>query len=95
MLLDWAYPGEAPPAWELAWYLALNRSRLPESKEATIARYRTALEAAGVITEPWWARQLDLCLLGMAATMGWEKAVGDRPELAWWSARAQDAARWL
>ena len=54
VLLDWAYPGEAPPAWELAWYLALNRSRLPESKEATIARYRTALEAAGVTTEPWW-----------------------------------------
>ena len=48
VLLDWAYPGEAPPAWELAWYLALNRSRLPESKEATIDRYRTALEAAGV-----------------------------------------------
>ena len=35
VLLDWAYPGEAPPAWELAWYLALNRSRLPESKEST------------------------------------------------------------
>jgi hypothetical protein len=94
VLLDWAYPGEAPPAWELAWYLALNRSRLPESKEATIARYRTALEAAGVTTDSWWPRQLDLCLLGMAATMGWEKAVGDPPELAWWSARAQDAARW-
>ena len=45
-------------------------------------------------TEPWWTRQLDLCLLGMAATMGWEKAVGDPAELAWWSARAQDAARW-
>ncbi len=95
VLLDWAYPGEAPPAWELAWYLALNRSRLPESKEATIDRYRTALEAAGVTSEPWWARQLDLCLLGMAATMGWEKAVGDLPELTWWSARAQHAARWL
>ena len=94
VLLDWAYPGEAPPVWELAWYLALNRSRLPESKESTITRYRTALEAAGVTTEPWWDRQLDLCLLGMAATMGWEKAVGDPLELAWWSARAQDAARW-
>jgi hypothetical protein len=28
--------------------------------------------------------------------MGWEKAVGDADELAWWSARAQEAAgRWL
>ena len=45
MLLDWAYPGEAPPCWDLAWYLALNRARLPETKEATIARYRERLEA--------------------------------------------------
>ena len=96
VVLDWAYPGEAPPAWELAWYLALNRARIPESKADTIARYRQALEGAGVVTGPWWERQLGLCLLAMAATMGWEKAVGDADELAWWSARAQEAAgRWL
>jgi hypothetical protein len=96
VVLDWAYPGEAPPAWELAWYLALNRERIPESKADTIARYRQALEGAGVVTGPWWERQLGLCLLAMAATMGWEKAVGDADELAWWSARAQEAAgRWL
>jgi hypothetical protein len=96
VVLDWAYPGEAPPAWELAWYLALNRSRIPESKSDTIARYRHALEGAGVATGSWWDRQLELCLLAMAATMGWEKAVGDADELAWWSDQAQDAAaRWL
>src|SRR5215216_3114106 len=96
VVLDWAYPGEAPPAWELAWYLALNRARIPESKTDTIARYRHALEGAGVATGPWWDRQLDLCLLAMAATMGWEKAVGDADELAWWSECAQEAAaRWL
>jgi hypothetical protein len=96
VLLDWAYPGEAPPAWELAWYLALNRARIPESKSDTIARYRQALEAAGVATKPWWERQLGLCLLAMAATIGWDKAVGDTAELAWWSEQAQEAAtRWL
>jgi hypothetical protein len=96
VVLDWAYPGEAPPAWELAWYIALNRARIPESKSDTIARYRQALEAAGVATDTWWNQQLDLCLLAMAATMGWEKAVGDADELAWWSERAQNAAdRWL
>src|SRR5512133_1277386 len=96
VLLDWAYPGEAPPAWELAWYLALNRARIPESKSDTIARYRRALENAGVATNAWWERQVGLCLLAMAATMGWEKAVGDAEELAWWSERAQEAAaRWL
>ena len=96
VVLNWAYPGEAPPAWELAWYLALNRTRIPESKADTIARCRHALEAAGVATGTWWDRQLDLCLLAMAATMGWEKAVGEADELAWWSERAQEAAaRWL
>jgi hypothetical protein len=96
VLLDWAYPGEASPAWELAWYLALNRARIPESKSDTIARYRRALERAGVATDTWWDRQLDLSLLAMTATMGWEKAVGDAAELAWWSERAQQAAaRWL
>ena len=96
VLLDWAYPGEAPPAWELAWYLALNRARIPESKSDTIARYRRSLERDGVDTDTWWDRQLGLCLLAMAITMGWEKAVGDADELAWWSDRAQEAAaQWL
>jgi thiamine kinase-like enzyme len=96
VVLDWAYPGEAPPAWELAWYLALNRARIPESKADTIAHYRQALEDSGVETDLWWERQLDLCLLAMTATIGWEKAVGDADELAWWSERSQRAAaRWL
>jgi hypothetical protein len=95
ILLDWAYPGEAPPCWELAWYLALNRSRIPESKEATIQRYRAALERHGVDTTGWWERQLGLCLVAIMATFAWEKAVGDADELAWWAAAARDGARWL
>lgn len=92
VLLDWAYPGEAPPCWELVWYLALNRARLPESKEATIARYRAALERRGVDTGGWWDRQLGLCLVGIMATFAWEKAVGDDAELAWWERAATGAA---
>ena len=76
----WAYPGAAPGAWDLAWYLALNRARLPETKEASIAGYRAALEARGIDTAPWFDRQLALCLLGMAACFGWEKALGDDDE---------------
>jgi hypothetical protein len=95
IVLDWAYPGEAPPCWELAWYLALNRSRLPETKEATIERYRQALEQHGVETGDWWDRQLGLCLLGMMATFAWEKAVGDEGELTWWTDVAVRGARWL
>ena len=50
ILLDWAYPGEGPVAHELAWYLALNRARLPvgHSKESTIDDLRSALERRGV-----------------------------------------------
>jgi hypothetical protein len=95
ILLDWAYPGEAPPCWDLAWYLALNRARLPESKEATIERYRGRLEAHGVATGDWWERQLGLSQVGMAAVIAWEKAVGDQAELDWWERAALDGARWL
>ena len=92
ILLDWAYPGEAPPCWDLTWYLALNRARLPESKEATIARYRERLEAHGVATADWWDRQLGLSFVGMAAVFAWEKAVGDQDELDWWERAALDGA---
>jgi hypothetical protein len=95
VLLDWAYPGEAPPCWELAWYLALNRARLPQTKEQTIAYYRARMEHHGVDTGDWWDRQLALSLLGMAATFAWEKAVGDEAELRWWEAAAVEGARWL
>jgi len=95
IVLDWAYPGEAPPAWDLCWYLALNRARVPVSKEETIAFYRERLEHHGVDTTGWWERQLGLCLVGMVATIGWEKAVGDAEEFAWWEAAAVDGARWM
>ncbi|MGK2959123.1 MAG: hypothetical protein ACSLFB_12170 [Acidimicrobiales bacterium] len=87
VVLDWAYPGQAPLCWELVWYLALNRVRLPESKESTIERYREGLEYHGVATGEWWERQLGLSLIGVMATLGWEKAVGDAEELAWWDER--------
>jgi hypothetical protein len=95
VLIDWAYPGEGPIAHELAWYLALNRARLPagHDKESTISDFREALERHGIDTEPWWRRQLDLCLLGALVQFGWEKALGDGDdadaELAWWVAAAR------
>jgi hypothetical protein len=92
ILLDWAYPGSGPACWDLCWYLALNRARLPESKEAAIARFRAALERRGVATGGWWDDQLDLCLIGIMATFGWEKALGDAAELAWWESTVAAAA---
>jgi hypothetical protein len=92
ILLDWAYPGSGPACWDLCWYLALNRARLPESKQAAIDRFRAALEARGVATGSWWDAQLDLCLIAIMATFGWEKALGDATELSWWERRVADAA---
>ena len=88
-------PGEAPGAWDLAWYLALNRARLPQSKEATIAAYRAALERRGIDTAPWFDRQIALTLLGMGACFAWEKAHGDDDELLWWQDRAEYGRRQL
>jgi aminoglycoside phosphotransferase (APT) family kinase protein len=91
ILLDWAYPGSGPACWDLCWYLALNRARLPISKESTIALFRDALERHGVDTHEWFDRQLDLCMAAMMVTFGWEKAIGDGAELRWWEARVRDA----
>ena len=48
VLLDWEQPGRGAALSDLAWYLAINCRRLPQAKEAAIAVYREALEAAGV-----------------------------------------------
>ena len=97
VLLDWELPGRAPACSDLAWYLAINCRRLPQSKEDTIAAYRDALERHGVDTVPgWWDRQLALCLLGGLVQFGWEKALGGYDaELAWWEERAVEGARYL
>jgi hypothetical protein len=93
ILLDWAYPGSGPVLWDLAWYLALNSARLPIDKTATVEALRAALERHGVRTAGWFDLQLDLCLLGIAACFGWEKAVGDDGELRWWEQQALRGAR--
>jgi hypothetical protein len=93
VVLDWEQPGRGAPLSDLAWYLAINCRRLPQGKEAAIAAYRQALEDQGIGTEPWWDRQLALCLLGALVQFGWEKALGGYDEeLAWWETQAVRAA---
>jgi hypothetical protein len=93
VLLDWEQPGLGAPLSDLAWYLAINCRRLPQPKEACIAVYRSALEARGVDTHPWFERQLALCLLGALVQFGWEKALGGYDdELRWWETAATKAA---
>jgi len=73
------------------WILALNSERLPESKESTIARFRAALHNRGMAVSGWFEAQLDLCCIGMMATFGWEKALGDDDELRWWERHVSTA----
>lgn len=91
VLVDWAFPGVEAPCVDLAWYLAVNCDRLPESKELTIDRYRASLAAHGISTDGWWDVQLPLALLGGALQMAWNKA-GQPDELAWWAARVAEAS---
>jgi hypothetical protein len=95
VLLDWTFLGAGPVCWELGWYLALNRARLPEPKEEAIAAFRAALDRRGLDPDAWFDRQLTLCLLAIAATFGWEKALGGGAELQWWAQRAQVGAALL
>jgi hypothetical protein len=94
VLLDWDRCGAAPATFDLAWYLAVNCERLPESKEDAVAAYRESLQGAGVATEEWWDRQLALTLLGAALQLGWSKA-GDPEELGWWEDRVTEGERFL
>ncbi|HEY6470345.1 MAG TPA: phosphotransferase [Candidatus Dormibacteraeota bacterium] len=90
LLLDWDRCGAGAPLVDVAWYLAVNCDRLPESKEDTLATYRRALEAAGVDTSSWWTAQLRPALAGAFVQLGWSKN-DDEAEFGWWSDRLDEA----
>jgi thiamine kinase-like enzyme len=94
ILLDWQWPGTGPPCLDLAWYIAVNCDRLPESKEDAIAAYRAALDGHGIDTAPWFDRQLELSLLGAFVQLAWSKTHDDA-ELGWWTDRVCRTARTL
>jgi Phosphotransferase enzyme family len=94
VLLDWDRAGPGPATADLAWYLAVNNDRLPESKDETCDRYRKALEDNGIDTDPWWSHQLPLTLLGGFLQLGWGKSAQPE-EVAWWRAVVRLADRQL
>ncbi len=96
ILLDWESTGRGAALSDLVWYLAINCRQIPLTREAAVAAYRTSLDRRGVDTAPWLDTQLAPCLLGATVQFGWEKALGGyNDELAWWEARALEAARLL
>jgi aminoglycoside phosphotransferase (APT) family kinase protein len=90
LLLDWDRCGAGAPLVDVAWYLAVNCDRLPESKDATLETYRRSLEAAGVETSSWWDAQLRPALAGAFVQLGWSKN-DDEAEFGWWSDRLEEA----
>ncbi len=96
VILDWESSGRGAACSDLAWYLAINCRRLPQTKADTVEAFRSALERRGVRTEPWWQTQLSLSLLGALVQFGWEKAFGGYDEeLRWWEEQALAGARLL
>lgn len=108
VLLDWALVGVAPPAVDLAWYLAVNSARLPVTREATIETFvRCLRDALGDrFASSWWEPQRDLALLGAFVQLGWSKVAGalrgepgvrerEQDEVRWWSERVLRGARRL
>jgi hypothetical protein len=97
ILIDWAIPGQSVGGLELAYYLALNGSRLPPGfgREAAIAEYRAALERHGIDTGAWWEHQLGVSLLGMMVLLGWRAASGATADLGWWEARVLEGIEML
>jgi hypothetical protein len=98
VMLDWGtQTGWAPPAVEVAWYLAINWSRIDATREQVLDDFRAAEG------ERHDEDALRLALLGGLVQLGWDKAlhVSGHPDpavrareaadLAWWTERARDA----
>ena len=110
LLLDWQLATLAPPAVDLARYLACNSTLLPISKEDAILYYRQRLahHLGTRFDESWWLSQLQLALLGgflqecwaiaLKATW-WDEGVGARDhwraDLVWWSHQVRLGVQWL
>lgn len=101
-LIDWALVARAPAALELAWFLAVNSSRLPWPPDAVMQSYERRLRQR--LTAGAWsgfdleAHRAAVALVGLLQ-YGWGKALdaraGDAAEFRWWCDRAADAARFL
>ncbi|HET9292386.1 MAG TPA: aminoglycoside phosphotransferase [Actinomycetes bacterium] len=98
VMLDWGtQTGWGPPAVEVAWYLAINWSRLDATREQVLDDFRAAEG------DRHDEDALRLALLGGLVQLGWDKALHasghpdpairarEAADLAWWTARARDA----
>ncbi len=97
-LLDWAFVGWAPCTFELGWFLAVNASRLAESKAQVIGKYRALLAAYRQrdIDDTLWSSLVEAGLVCGALMLLWSKALalavgrlGAEQEWDWWVAKLE------
>lgn len=96
---DWAFVGWAPCTFELGWYLAVNASRLSDTKEETIKQYRNFLEIhlSYQLDDKLWEELIEAGIVAGALMLLWSKGsavVADRPsaksEWSWWLNRLEN-----
>lgn len=101
VLIDWGMLTLAPVAVELGWFLVSNSGALPLAPEQVLARYRDVADPA-VLGD--WDAQADLAWIVGLLLRGWRKGldmdagiilgsgIPAAEDLAWWCARAVEAA---
>lgn len=100
-LLDWAFAGHAPCTFDIGWFLAVNASRLAESKEDVLLKYRSMLEAylGYTLDEELWQQLEQAGIVSGAFMLLWSKArgvkggrAGANKEWEWWINRLESWA---
>ncbi len=96
-LLDWALVCHGPAAVDLAWYLAVNASRIGLPLPAIVDLY--IAERTDASSAERWRRERDAIMLCGLLLYGWGKALdaesGPGDELRWWCEGAVNAAESL
>lgn len=97
-LLDWAFAGHAPCTFDIGWFLAVNASRLADSKEAVLLKYRSMLEVhlGYTLDDELWQQLEQAGIVSGAFMLLWSKArgvkngrAGANQEWEWWINRLE------
>jgi hypothetical protein len=101
-LLDWTMVMRTAVSVDIAWFLAVNSSLLPDPLDDVLERYAGHLEralGAGRFAAAAWPAQRHAIMLMGLLMYGWGKApdaeAGRPEELRWWCEGAVEAARAL
>lgn len=97
-LFDWAFAGHAPCTFDIGWFLAVNASRLAESKEVILLKYRSMLEGhlGYTLDDELWQKLEQAGIVSAAFMLLWSKArglkggrAGANKEWEWWINRLE------